>query len=133
LYHTVEGIGKITQFCQEMGKHDDAIKAFQESAELSTLQRRWHPTKIWADAIAHAKQEVFTNKKMVSTAINFICQSLGSKFSKMNGEFAAFHAAFVVNTGLEATVKQTVHLYYVQPATSKDKPKVSNDIRYCWQ
>jgi hypothetical protein len=93
-----------------MGKPDDAIKAFKETAELSTLQRWWLPTKTWADAIDHAKQEIFTNK-MVSTAINFICQSLGSKFSTTNGEFAVFHAAFVVNTGLEATVKQTVHFY----------------------
>jgi hypothetical protein len=67
---------------------------------------------------------------MVSTAIHFICQSIGSKFSTTNGEFAVFHAQFKVDTGLEATVKQIVHFYYVQPTTSKDKPKVSNDIRY---
>jgi hypothetical protein len=131
LHHTVEGLGKIAYFCGEMGKRDDAIKAFKETAELCTLQHRWLPTKTWVDAIDHAKQGIFTNK-MVTTAINFICQSLGSKFSTTNGEFAVFHAQFEVDTGLEVTVKQTVHFYYVQPATSKEKPKVSNDIRY-WQ
>jgi hypothetical protein len=75
LYHNVEGIGKITHFCQEMGKRDDAIKGFKETAELSTLQRRWLPTKTWADVIDHANQENFTNK-MVSAAINFIRQCL---------------------------------------------------------
>jgi hypothetical protein len=69
---------------------------------------------------------------MVSTAINFICESLGSKFSTTRGELSVFHnATFVVNTGLEATCKQTVHFYYVQ-STTKDKPKVLNDIHY-WQ
>jgi hypothetical protein len=43
---------------------------------------------------------MLTNK-MVSKAINFICESLGSKLSTTNRVFAVFHAAFVVNTGLE--------------------------------
>jgi hypothetical protein len=43
---------------------------------------------------------MFTNK-MVSNAIDFICESMGSKFSTTSGVFAVFHAAFVVNTGLE--------------------------------
>jgi hypothetical protein len=114
-----------------MGKRDDAIMAFKEMAERSTLQRRWLPTKAWVDAIDHAKEQTFSNK-IVSTAINFICQSLGSKFSTTNGDFTVFHAQFKVNTELETIKKQTVHFYYVQPTTLKDKPKVSNDIRY-WQ
>jgi hypothetical protein len=70
---------------------------------------------------------------MVSTAINFICESMGSKFSTMKGEFAVFHAAFVVNTGLEeAIVKHKIHLYYIQPTAFKDESKVLNDICY-WQ
>jgi hypothetical protein len=69
---------------------------------------------------------------MVSRSINFLCESLGSKFSTTDGEFVVFHAQFEVDIGLEVTVKQTVHFYHVQPATSKDEPKVSNDIRY-WQ
>jgi hypothetical protein len=105
-----------------------SIKAFKETADQYVFQRRWLPTRTWADAIDHAKQQSLTNK-MVSTAINFICESLGSKFSTTRGEFSVFHAASVVNTGLEATCKQTVHFCYVQ-STTKDKPKVLNDIRY---
>jgi hypothetical protein len=132
LHHPVEGIGKITHFCGEMTKRDESIKAFKEIAEQSAFQRRWLPTKTWVDAIDHAKQQRLTNK-MVTTAINFICERLGSKFATTKGEFAVFHAAFVVNTGLEeATCKQTVHFYYVQSTTLEDKPKVSNDICY-WQ
>jgi hypothetical protein len=42
-----------------------------------------------------------------------------------------FHEHFEVDTGLGAKCKQTVHFYYVHP-TTKDKPKVLNDICY-WQ
>ena len=91
----------------------------------------WLPTKTWVDAIDHAKKQRFTNK-MVTTAINFFCQSLGSKFATTNGEFVVFHAQFVADTGLEMTVKQTVHFYYVQSTDLKDEPKVPIDIQY-WQ
>jgi hypothetical protein len=60
---------------------------------------------------------------MVSAAISFICECLGSNFSRTRGEFPVFLAAFAVNTGLEATVKQRVHFYYVQPTTSNSDPK----------
>jgi hypothetical protein len=49
-----------------MGRWDDTIKAFKESAEQSTFQRRWLPTKTWVDAIDHAKQQRF-RIKMVSS------------------------------------------------------------------
>jgi hypothetical protein len=88
LHYTVEGFGKIGHFCGEMGKRDDAIKAFEETAELSTLQRMWLPTKRWVDTIDHAKQK-FTNK-MISTAVHFISQSLGSKFSTLMASLLCF-------------------------------------------
>jgi hypothetical protein len=113
-----------------MGKRDDTIKAFKETAEQSTFQRRWLPTKTWVDAIDHVKQQRFAIK-MVSRSINFFCEFLGSKSSTTDGEFVVFHEHFEVNTGSGAACKQTVHFYYVQP-TTKDKLKVLNDIRY-WQ
>ena len=131
MHHTVEGTAKFALFRGEMTKRDEAIKAFKDIAERPPLQRRWLPTKAWVDAIDHGKRQTFT-MKMVSTAINFICQSMGSKFITTKGEFDVFHAAFVVNTGLEDIMKQKVHFYYVQPATWIHKPIVCKDICY-WQ
>jgi hypothetical protein len=114
-----------------MTKRDEAIMAFKEMAERSTNQRRWLPTKAWVDAINHGKRQTFTNK-IVSTANNFICQNMGSKFSTTKGGFVVFHAVFQVNTGLEDIVKQNVHFYYVQPTARIQKPIVCKDICY-WQ